>query len=155
MLSKNEIVMDAVNKYPEIAKVLGEAGLHCVGCHVSTMETIEQGCLGHGMSQEQIDELMEEINLRIEEYDNMPKIFFTDKAKEKLKEKLIEKNAKYVRIISSFEGFDFDAVNEKFDEDVEFKSNDLIIITEPKIERIVRGVRVDYSDEKKDFFALE
>ncbi len=155
MIKKDDIVMDAVNKYPEIAKVLGEAGLHCVGCHVSTIETIEEGCLGHGMSPEEIEELMQEVNLRIEEYDLMPKISFTNKAASKLREKLKEKNGKYIRIVPSFGGFDFDSTSEKYDGDVEFIDNDLKIITESKIERAVRGVKVDFSEEKRDFIALE
>lgn len=154
-VKKNDIVMDAVNKYPEIAKVLGESGLHCVGCHVSTVETIEEGCLGHGMSSEEIDELMQEVNLRIEEYNKLPKITFTQNAQSKLKEKLSEKKAKFIKIVPSFGGFDFEAVNEKDDIDVEFKDNDLIILAHPKIERSVRDVKVDYSEEKRDFIALE
>lgn len=154
-VKKNDIVMDAVNKYPEIAKVLGESGLHCVGCHVSTIETIEEGCLGHGMSPEEVDELMQEVNLRIEEYNNLPKISFTQNAQNKLREKLSEKKAKFIRIVPSFGGFDFEAINEKDGDEVEFKDNDIIILAQPKVERAVRSVKVDYSEEKRDFIALE
>jgi hybrid cluster-associated redox disulfide protein len=42
--------------------ILFEYGLHCIGCHVSALETIEQGALAHGLSKEQLSEMLEKIN---------------------------------------------------------------------------------------------
>jgi iron-sulfur cluster assembly protein len=154
-VKKDDNIMDAVNRYPEIAGVLGDAGLHCVGCHVSTMESIADGALGHGMSEEDVEELMEEVNLKIEEYDKMPKIQFLEKAVDKLKEKLKEKNCDFIRIVPSFGGFDFEASKEKYDTDAEFESNGIKVFTEKKIERAVRGVKVDWDESKRDFIAVE
>jgi hybrid cluster-associated redox disulfide protein len=41
---------------------LFEAGLHCIGCHMSAYETIEQGCLAHGFSKKEIDDLIKKLN---------------------------------------------------------------------------------------------
>ncbi|MBI5414191.1 DUF1858 domain-containing protein, partial [Candidatus Peregrinibacteria bacterium] len=51
-----------VEKYPQLADVFLDFGVHCVGCYVSSYETIEQGILGHGFSEEELDEFLKEIN---------------------------------------------------------------------------------------------
>lgn len=43
-----------------IARILGSAGMHCVGCPSASGETLEQACAVHGMDEEG---LIEEINL--------------------------------------------------------------------------------------------
>ena len=48
---------DIVKKYPETAVILMGYGLHCVGCIVSGIETIEQGAKTHGRSEEHTSEL--------------------------------------------------------------------------------------------------
>lgn len=154
-VNSDDNIMDAVNRYPEIAKVLGEAGLHCVGCHVSTMESIKQGIQAHGMSEEDLEELMQEVNLKVEEYEAMPKIEFLPKAIDKLKEKLKENNGELIRIVPSFGGFDFESSKQKYDTDVEFETSGIKVATEKRIERAVRGVKVDWDESKRDFVAVE
>jgi hybrid cluster-associated redox disulfide protein len=39
--------------------------LHCIGCRVSAVESIENGCKVHGMDDAQIDALVKEINKSI------------------------------------------------------------------------------------------
>jgi hybrid cluster-associated redox disulfide protein len=56
---------DVVSKYPETAMVMYKYGLHCIGCHVATWETIEQGCRAHGISDKDIDKMIEEMNASI------------------------------------------------------------------------------------------
>ncbi len=51
-----------LNKKPEAAEILFEAGLTCVGCPMAANETIEQGCLAHGMTKKNIDELIKRLN---------------------------------------------------------------------------------------------
>ena len=56
---------DIVSKYPVAAQVMMDFGLHCIGCHVATWETLEQGAKAHGLSDKQVDEMVEKINLVI------------------------------------------------------------------------------------------
>jgi hybrid cluster-associated redox disulfide protein len=42
--------------------ILFESGLHCIGCGMAMYETLEQGCLAHGMNKKQIDELIKKLN---------------------------------------------------------------------------------------------
>jgi len=41
---------------------LFEGGLFCIGCPMASQETIEEGCLAHGMSKKQINELIKKLN---------------------------------------------------------------------------------------------
>ncbi len=47
---------------PESAEMLFESGMMCMGCPMAMQETLEQGCLAHGMSKKQINELITRLN---------------------------------------------------------------------------------------------
>ena len=61
-VSKDMLIGDVVSKFPPSVKVMSDHGLHCIGCHVATWETLEQGCQGHGLD---VDSLVKEINKAI------------------------------------------------------------------------------------------
>lgn len=61
-ITKNMTIGEVVRKYPDSAGVMLKYGLHCIGCHVNPYETIEQGALGHGISEDKIDEMLDEVN---------------------------------------------------------------------------------------------
>ena len=66
-ITKESNIMETVQKYPVIARALMDRGFHCIGCIAAQFETIGQGAKAHGMSDEQIDEMIEEMNNLIEE----------------------------------------------------------------------------------------
>jgi hybrid cluster-associated redox disulfide protein len=47
---------------PELAGILFQSGMGCAGCPMSMGETIEEGCKVHGMSDKEIDKLIEKMN---------------------------------------------------------------------------------------------
>ncbi len=47
---------------PNAAEILFDSGMHCIGCAMASDESIEQGCLAHGMSKKQIQELIKKLN---------------------------------------------------------------------------------------------
>jgi len=57
-MTLGEIVM----KHPETTEVMLKYGLHCIGCHVASWETIEQGAMAHGMNEKEIKEMMQKLN---------------------------------------------------------------------------------------------
>jgi len=61
-ITKDMKIADIVEKCPDSAQIMMEQGMHCIGCHVSAVETLEQGAKGHGMSDEDIDSMVEKIN---------------------------------------------------------------------------------------------
>lgn len=61
-VTRQTIIGDIVRKYPFSVEVFMDYGVHCVGCHVSDFETLEQGILGHGFSEGELLELIDELN---------------------------------------------------------------------------------------------
>ena len=61
-ITKKMTFAEILQKYPESANILFESGLHCIGCGMAMYETLEQGCLAHGFSEKQIDDLIKKIN---------------------------------------------------------------------------------------------
>ncbi len=62
VITKEMSIIEIIDKKPEAIEVLFEFGLGCISCAFSTIESLELGALGHGMSPEMIDKMVEEIN---------------------------------------------------------------------------------------------
>ncbi len=56
---KDITIGELLEKAPEKADILLEAGMHCLGCPASQAETIEEACEVHGID---VEELLEKIN---------------------------------------------------------------------------------------------
>jgi hybrid cluster-associated redox disulfide protein len=61
-ITKDMTFGEVIEKYPESASIMMKYGLHCIGCHVATYETIEQGSLAHGMSEDELKQMLKELN---------------------------------------------------------------------------------------------
>ena len=61
-ITKKTKLNKILSKKPKAAEILFEAGLSCVGCPMAMNETLEQGCLAHGMTKKQVDELIKRLN---------------------------------------------------------------------------------------------
>lgn len=48
-ISKDMIIGEILKENPENARVLMEAGMHCLGCPSSQAETLEEACMVHGL----------------------------------------------------------------------------------------------------------
>ena len=58
-ITKEMIIGDILNEAPDMAPVLMAAGMHCIGCPSSQMESLEEAAMVHGMD---VDVLVEQIN---------------------------------------------------------------------------------------------
>ena len=67
IITKKMLIGDLVEKHREAAVLLMKYGLHCIGCHVSKHESIEEGCKAHGLSEEDIIKMINEMNELIQE----------------------------------------------------------------------------------------
>lgn len=65
-ITKDAKLGDVVSKHPETIEVMLDYGLHCIGCHVAGWETIEQGAVAHGLSEENIKSLIVDLNKAVE-----------------------------------------------------------------------------------------
>ena len=62
MITKDMNFAEILKKKPAAAEVMFKNGLHCGGCHAAAFETMEQGAMAHGMSEEDVEKMLEEIN---------------------------------------------------------------------------------------------
>ena len=57
--SKDTKIGELLEKAPEKADILLEAGMHCLGCPASQAETLEEACMVHGID---VEEVLKELN---------------------------------------------------------------------------------------------
>ncbi len=63
MINKDTLIGEIISINPELANILMDAGMHCVSCPASSMETLEEACAVHGIDVNEIIEVLnEEIN---------------------------------------------------------------------------------------------
>ncbi len=61
-ITKETVVGDILDIAPETAPAFLNIGMHCLGCPASRNETLEQACMVHGVST---DELLDQLNAMI------------------------------------------------------------------------------------------
>ncbi len=59
-LTKDTMIGELLQEDYGCAAVLMGAGMHCVGCPASQMETIEEACMVHGMDTDQMVAVLKE-----------------------------------------------------------------------------------------------
>ena len=65
-ITKDILILDLVEQNPNLIEILtGEYGFHCVGCMAASMETLEEGAQVHGMTDKEIDKMVEDLNKKI------------------------------------------------------------------------------------------
>lgn len=88
-ITKEMIISDILGKFPhksqKLAQEITNAGLHCVGCGAATYETLEAGMLGHGMSEEDVERLVERLNEILGEELDLDTITLTKRAAQKFR----------------------------------------------------------------------
>lgn len=58
-ITKDMTIGEIIVNKPEVAPILMEAGMHCLGCPASQGESLEEAAMVHGMD---IDDLMSKIS---------------------------------------------------------------------------------------------
>lgn len=58
-IKKDMTIGELLEKAPEKAEVLLNAGMHCLGCPASQAETIEEACEVHGID---VEDIIKELN---------------------------------------------------------------------------------------------
>lgn len=84
-------VGEVVVLLPEAGNLLAEYGLHCSGCVMGGMETLEDGCRIHGFSQEDTEDLLADLNTLLQLPLHRPqKLTITERAAYALGKILVE-----------------------------------------------------------------
>ena len=58
-ITKESNIANVVEEHPEVASLLMNANMHCLGCMMAHNETLEQACAVHGIDA---DAMVGEIN---------------------------------------------------------------------------------------------
>ena len=58
-IEKTTTIGEILQEAPEKAEILLEAGMHCLGCPASQMESIEEACEVHGID---VEDVVEKLN---------------------------------------------------------------------------------------------
>ena len=58
-IKKDMTIGELLEKAPEKAEILLNAGMHCLGCPASQAETLEEACEVHGID---VEEILKELN---------------------------------------------------------------------------------------------
>ncbi len=142
-----------VAHFPETVDVMLKYGLHCIGCDVSYSETLQEGCAGHGMSDETIEKMVSEMNGQIVPADDSKIVQLTPRAADKIRE-LMEKEGKkgYFLRVGVIEGgcsgysYVLDFEKDKRSDDEELSEEGLPVIMSKSAVPMLRGLKVDYRD---------
>lgn len=149
-ITKDTNIGEVVQKYPETISIMMGFGLHCIGCHVSYYETIEQGCQSHGMSSEHIDKMIKEMNSVVEKYSKEP-LQITDSAVKKLKELAKGQDFGLRIAVSQDENrqFELSLEHKPKKEEKTIKVKAINIFIEEQTLRFVKGSTIDFLNEKE------
>lgn len=96
-IDQNMTIEEILSLFPYKAQKLSQeitnAGLHCVGCHAATWETLEGGMKGHGMDDSAIERLVGRLNALLNEEIDITTVTITPRAAKKYL-KILEEEGK-------------------------------------------------------------
>ena|SRR3989339_660193 len=165
-ITKDMLIAEILAENPEKAQLLSEMmidfGIHCVGCGAAAFETLEQGVLGHGFSEEDLKNLVKQINEVLEKNsksEGEPKniknfsLKFTKTAIEKIKQILKqEKKEGGILRISVLSGgcsglvYNLEIINKPIKSDLNFKKSDINIAVAKDGIEMLDGIEIDFVD---------
>ncbi len=65
ILTKSDLLINIGQDSPRAAQLLAEYGLHCLTCFLREYETLEIGAKVHGMTNDELDNMIKEINKQL------------------------------------------------------------------------------------------
>jgi len=158
-VTKNMVIQQVFDSNPgksqKLAQIMSNAGINCVGCSASTDETIEQGMISHGLSLQEVEVVVTNLNKAI-----------TDKTtsnETETKEGVTVSNFAAVKVkgfrkapgdmfkITLNEGscgftYGFKFKNKRDDDEVEYESNGVKILINKSDVPKLKGMELDFVD---------
>lgn len=168
-ITKDMIIQDILAEHPEkamfLSEILMDFGIHCVGCGASGFETLEEGVLGHGFSEDELDLLVSDLNKAINsEIKSNPNFNINEfsikitpkaiaKVKEIMKQEGKENNILRVSVLAggcSGYTYDLEIVDKSSSADLSFKEEDLMISIDKESLEYLNGAKVDFVETLKE-----
>lgn len=148
-----EILSLFPHKAQRLSHEITKAGLHCVGCHAATWETLEAGMMGHGMDDNAINRLVDALNKLLLEESDPDTITITPRAAKKYLDILKEENKdgwglRFEDKMAGCSGFEYvlDYSENPEEDDEIFTSQGIAIhVKKTKVKRLL-GSEIDYID---------
>lgn len=148
-----EILSSFPQKAEKLARVLSSAGLQCVGCHAATYETLEAGMMGHGMSEDMLSRVLEQLNNVLEEKQDVTTITITPRAAKKFLEILEEESKqgwglRFEEKMAGCSGFEYalDYSEKAREDDTTFVSQGIEVHIKTVLVPRLLGSEIDYVD---------
>ncbi len=156
-ITRNDTIQDIFDKFPnkaqKLAQIMSNAGLSCIGCHASTFETLEQGTLGHGMTEDELESLLKDLNHIVNEKVKIKEVSVTKVASEKIKELLKKEKKegwglKVGMVPGGCSGYQYTLgfQKEAGKEEVKVESNGVNLFYSKDDQENLNGAEVDYID---------
>lgn len=67
-ITKDMTIGHILEIHPKGADIMQQFGLHCFGCSINVLETLEQGIMGHGMPEKTLLDLVEALNADLSKF---------------------------------------------------------------------------------------
>ena len=170
-ITKGMIIQEILAEHPDKAMILSEIlidfGIHCVGCGASGFETLEEGVLGHGFTEQELDILVKNLNKAISEKSkNKMKSNFNikdfslkitpkaiSKVKEIMKQEGKENGILRVSVLAggcSGYTYDLEIVDKSTSSDLSFKESGLIIAVNKDSLEFLNKAKIDFVESLKE-----
>lgn len=158
IISRTTTIGEIVEKYPQTVDTLLSYGVHCVGCHVSPFESLEDGFRGHGLSEEKIDDAVIKLNEVVQESVKLvPEqkangtITLAPLAVKKIKEFCSKNDKKAIRIRVMPGGcsgytYNLELVDEKLSDEVEIMQDGVTVFIDIKSLDKMDGATIEYKN---------
>ncbi|MEM3126548.1 MAG: iron-sulfur cluster insertion protein ErpA [Candidatus Woesearchaeota archaeon] len=154
-ISGDMTIGEIVKMHPECIEIMLKYGLHCVGCSANAYETLEQGTIGHGMTEEVFKQMLKDINEAVVDTTGKT-LTFTPKAANKILEILKKEKGNdwqkwglRIQVVpggcSGFQ-YEFAFDKEQREDDEVFVEQGVKIFVDKESLAFLRGALVDYLD---------
>ena len=153
LITRDMTIGDLVAQYPSVVEVLLDEGVHCVGCGASYFETIQQGLMGHGKTEEEVEDVVRRLNEAIpKEEGSSEGLLVTETASNKLKELLKQQKGDFGLRISVLKGgcsgyqYEFAFDDEVSEDDKVFDVSGVKFVVDKESFEKLKGSKIDYLD---------
>lgn len=148
-----EILSMFPHKAQRLSHEITSAGLHCVGCHAATWETLEAGMMGHGMDNDAIERLLGRLNALLLEKTDASTITLTERAAAKYTQILADEGkvgygVRFAEKMAGCNGFEYllDYSEKAEADDVTFTSCGIEIHVKKDMVPRLLGAEIDFID---------
>mgnify|MGYP001589941889 FL=1 len=141
-IRKDMLIQDIIQANPDSIDIMMRHGLHCIGCQVSTFESLEDGCRAHGMGDREIEEIVNEINGAVPE----DSLTLTKLAFEEMKK--VIKGSNGIRVWSKGDGFEASLVDSHEVDDIVLDAHGVRVFIEKRSVTKLKGKKLDFKEGK-------